>query len=179
VSDNPYEAPAARVDDEPALPDDEAVRRTFLRHEARLQSVAWLYWLAGGFWVMAGLAPLGEVLDETPEPLFLLVMLAYWAIGAGFIYVGRGYQDLRPWVRIPGSIVSGLGLLAIPFGTLINAYIFFLMFGTKGQRVFAPDYAGIRARTPHIAFRRSVREKVAMVLVVVVPIVVLAWYFGR
>ena len=119
------------------------------------------------------------MLGATPDPRFLLVTLGFWGVAAAFVFVGRGYQELSPWVRWPGGILSAIGLLGVPIGTLLNGYILFLMFSAKGRRILSPEYAELRARTPHIEFRRSTREKVAMVLVVVVPIVAMVWYFRR
>jgi hypothetical protein len=174
---DPYAAPAARIDDAPSdTTAAERIRSEHLRHEGRLQSVAWLYWFAAAMFVLMAGSMGVLALTESREPLIFVVVVFYLALATGLAIVGVGFRRLRPWVRIPGGILSGLGLLGIPIGTLINGYILFLMFGAKGQRVFAPDYADIRAQTPHLRFRRSTGEKVAMVAVVVVPVLLLTWW---
>jgi hypothetical protein len=44
-------------------------------------------------------------------------------------------------------------LLAFPLGTLINGYILWLVFSTKGKTILSNDYAAIVAATPHVRYR--------------------------
>ena len=58
-------------------------------------------------------------------------------------------------MKIPVTILSGLGLLSIPIGTLINGYILYLMYSQKGKVVFSPEYQDIRDATPEIQYQTS------------------------
>jgi hypothetical protein len=172
--DNPYQAPAARLEDLAYTSDAEAVRRAHIRRETSLRSVGILYWLGAALMLFAGAAiMIGSAQDDAGMAASL--GLVYLLLGAGLGIVGWGYRELLPWVRWPGGIFSTLGLLAIPFGTIIHAYILYLMFSPQGSRVFAPDYADIRRQTPHVKFKRTPLEW-AIVLVILGGLVALfAW----
>jgi len=77
-------------------------------------------------------------------------------MGTGLIWVGTGLRRLRKWARIPTGILSGIGLLGFPLGTLINGYILYLIFSQKGKTVFSEDYRAVIEQTPHIKYRTSI-----------------------
>jgi hypothetical protein len=178
MSDNPYEAPTARVDD-PVEGDDAAIRTPLLKHEASLKSVAWLYWLVALYAGFVGAAMLPDALRHGPQGDFgygfVVMSIVALVFALAFAVTGWGFRTLAPWVRVPGGILSGLGLLAIPIGTLFNGYILYLMFGAKGRRILSPDYAAIRARTPHLVWRRSAAEWVGVGLILGIPLLLIAW----
>lgn len=66
------------------------------------------------------------------------------------------WRKLKSWARIPTAILSGIGLLGFPVGTLINGYILYLVFSRKGVTVFSDDYKRVIAETPHIKYRTSI-----------------------
>ena len=80
----------------------------------------------------------------------------FFVLGIGQFCVGYGLRRLKRWSRVPSGILSGLGLLAIPIGTLINAYILYLIFSKKGKMVFSDEYHDIIKQTPHIKYRTSI-----------------------
>ena len=80
----------------------------------------------------------------------------YLALGALSIVVARGIRQLKPWARITSIVLSIVGLIGFPVGTLINGYILYLLLAAKGRRIFAADYADIVAATPHIKTRSSI-----------------------
>jgi hypothetical protein len=47
----------------------------------------------------------------------------YLVLGLAAILVGSGLRQLRRWTVIPVGLLSGIGLLGFPIGTLINGYI--------------------------------------------------------
>ena len=63
---------------------------------------------------------------------------------------------MKKWARIPTGILSGIGLLAFPIGTLINAYVLYLIFSAKGKMVFSDEYRAVIEQTPHIKYRTSI-----------------------
>ena len=65
-------------------------------------------------------------------------------------------RALKSWGRIVGCILSGLGLLNFPVGTLINAYILYLFLSKKGRMVFSAEYKDIIAATPDVKYRTSI-----------------------
>jgi hypothetical protein len=174
VSDNPYASPTADVspyqDVAPgSLGEAERVRRYYLTHEASVQSIGSLYYLSA---VMLSVMLLAMIFGKAgglfdPQTLVICVGM----IGLSVVF-GRGLRTLRPWVRIPVGIFAGIGLLGFPLGTLISAYILYLLFSRKGAMVFSPGYQEIIRQTPHIRYRTS---KLAMgCLLLFLGLVVLA-----
>jgi len=52
------------------------------------------------------------------------------------IITGIGLLRLRPWARIAGIVLSILGLMAIPFGTVIGVYGLWVLFSKDTERLF-------------------------------------------
>jgi hypothetical protein len=151
----------------------EATRRRYLSHEASVKSIGLLYYLGavgsliGAFGVLleslsgsalgSGLAPIGAI---------------YLLLGLLLGFLGRGLRRLQRWVRIPVGVLSGIGLLNFPVGTLINGYILYLVFSRKGAMVFSDAYAQVMRQTPHIRYRGSWVLLLILVLVVAAAIAV-------
>ena len=53
-------------------------------------------------------------------------------------------------------MLSAIGLLGFPIGTLINGYILYLFLSKKGRTIFAPAYQDVIAATPHVKYRTSI-----------------------
>ncbi len=140
----------------------ERIRNEHLKHEASLQSVGLLYYLGGVFVVLAGIAMVvaalgdGSANGDRRQGLSAALGLFFFAVGVVQFWTGRGLRRLQPWARIPSGILSGFGLLGFPIGTLINAYILYLLFSEKGRTVFSPEYRVVMEQTPHIKYRTSV-----------------------
>lgn len=69
------------------------------------------------------------------------------------LWLGLGLRRLNPVVRIPASILAGIGLIVFPIGTLISAYFLWLLLSPNGRTVFSADYRQVVAQTPHIKYR--------------------------
>lgn len=131
------------------------IRKQYLKHEASIKSVGFLYFLGGIGVCIAGTA---GMLAPSPRAGRGAVVLTFilFGLGIGQFCVGYGLRGLKPWARVPSGILSGLGLLAVPVGTLINAYILYLIFSKKGKMVFSDEYHDIIRQTPHINYRTSI-----------------------
>ncbi len=166
---DPYAPPSAdlqRIDDETTA-HAEAVREEHLRHERAVRSVGTLYYL-GAVLMIAG--AIGEgVATDTTGPAGLMVF--YTVFAAIAIVVGRGLRKLRSWVRIPAVILSVIGLLGFPIGTLINGYILYLILSAKGKMVLSAEYQDIMQKTPHIKYRTS---WIAWAILIVILVGILA-----
>ena len=129
----------------------ERIRCEHLRHETAVRSISSLYFFGALLLVLISV-PL--ILQAPPRGSLgggLFCML----LGGGAVALGLGIRRLQRWVRIPVGILSGLGLLVVPIGTLINGYALYLVFGRRGQVVFSPDYQEIVERTVHLRRRTS------------------------
>lgn len=134
----------------------EATRNAYISHEASVKSVGVLYYLGGVALFLVGIGALipgfagkGEAAAFIASPILL-------ALGTGQFCVGRGLRRLRPWARISSGILSGIGLLGFPIGTIINGYILYLVCSQKGAVVFSSEYQAVIQQTPHIKYRTSI-----------------------
>jgi hypothetical protein len=53
------------------------------------------------------------------------------------VIVGIGLIQLRPWARIAGIVLSILGMMMIPFGTILGVYGVWVLFSKDAERLFA------------------------------------------
>lgn len=165
VATNPY-APTAHVSSPTeGLSDVETYRRTYLNHEASVKSIGFLYLLGAIFLVPVGALVLvgafGVVVNAPaqgdPQALLVAVIgVFYVALGVFQGFVGYGLRRLRPWTRIAGSVLSAIGLIGFPIGTLISAYFLYLFMSKKGKVVFSPEYQSVIEQTPHIKYKVSI-----------------------
>jgi len=158
----------------------EQIRTEHLKHEASVKSIGLLYYLGGVGVTLAAIVTLsmidqgqGGALAVGPAIfLILLGIFQFWA--------GTGLRRLRPWARIPTGILSVIGLIGFPLGTIINGYILFLVFGKKGKMVFSEEYRAVIEQTPHIKYRTSIVVWVLLGLVLLfIAIALLGAFFSR
>ena len=159
---NPYAAPTAPVEDVAHDSAAEAVRREHINHEASIKAVGLLYYLGG---VMVTIAALAELAAATKAPGALVIALLLVAVGAGQLLAGWGVRALKPWGKVVGCVLSVIGLLGFPVGTLINAYILYLFLSKKGRTIFSADYQQVIAATPHVKYKTSIVVWIFLALV--------------
>ena len=155
----------------------EATRNTYLAHEASVKSVGVLYYIGGAVLFFIGINMLfggfAELNGGRPEIFvgggFLLLVLS-----VAQFWVGTGLRRLRPWARVPAGILSGLGLLGFPIGTIINGYILYLICSKKSTMVFSEEYQAIIKQTPHIKYRTSMVVWIFLGLILLVLVVGIA-----
>jgi hypothetical protein len=170
---NPYAPPKASIT--PAALDGdqeyaEQIRRELIKHETSIKSVGFLYLFGATFMVIFAISLIAISLLGTGEPsvgLGLGIVAFYGVLAALSIYLGIGLRKLSPKIRTGVTILSVIGLLGFPLGTLINAYILYLLHSDKGKRVMSAEYQGIIAQTPHIKYRTPVWLIVLLVLIIV------------
>ena len=171
---NPYAPPRAHVDDvAPAESAAEAIRREHIQHETSVRAIGSLYYFGAVLMLLVGIvlvAGFSVQPQTTPElrGLATITGFIYLVLGVVSIVVGRGLRRLQPWARIASIVLSLIGLLGFPIGTLINGYFLYLLFAEKGRRVFASDYAAIVAATPHVKYRTSVVTWIVLGLLLLV-----------
>jgi len=54
------------------------------------------------------------------------------------VVVGIGLIQRRPWARIGGIVLSILGMMMIPFGTILGVYGVWVLFSKETERLFSP-----------------------------------------
>ena len=171
MEENPYQTPTANVD--PAATGDvagaEAIRKEHINHEASLRSIGLLYYLGGVVTVLGAFAmtfalfaPAGEAEAGFSIGLGFLLLI----LGALQLWVGRGFRILRSNIKIPATLLSILGLLNFPVGTMINGYILYLIYSAKGTMILSSEYQQIVAATPHVKYRTSILIWILLAIVV-------------
>jgi hypothetical protein len=159
---NPYAVTTDQINDYSLGGDAVAIRKRFISHEASVRSIGLLYWLGGILAILCSLAYVGLGIGflsdarTMPTAIFMLMFSPVMAaLGIFQIFVARGLRRLTPWARIGASVVSVIGLLGFPFGTIISAYFLYLLLSRKGEYVFSPEYKAIIDATPGIKYRTS------------------------
>ena len=206
MSDNPY-APSgssygdASLDANFDLSQAELIRKSHLSHEANIQSFGCLYTVGGimgilggifyiglGIFILAGGTPpaagAGAGAGAAQEPLVAgitttLVGIVFLAIASAQLFAGRSMQTLNPSGKILAVVVSAIGLLGFPCGTIISGYLLYLLLSAKGEMVFSSAYKEVMQATPHIRYRTSIIVWIFLfILIGVILLGVLAAIFG-
>ncbi|MFG0288506.1 MAG: hypothetical protein ACF8CQ_10040 [Rhodopirellula sp. JB044] len=156
---NPF-APSTQVDEAPAEPasdDVRAYRQYHIAHEASVKSIGLLHWLSGVLMLLVGIGMLiGSMTAVGPDVMWMLVVGGALAVLGGlWIWLGVAIRRFNPIARIVTCILSVIGLLSFPIGTLINGYFLYLLLSQKGQAIFDPSYQRVIAETPDIKYRTS------------------------
>ncbi len=183
-SENPYSAApiedstfAANVDG-----DLEAIRKHHLSHEASVKSIGTLYILGAIFLVLIGVGILFQGLTgRNPGASWFSFMLGlgYLALGLVQGLTAIGLSRLRPGARIPAIVLSIIGLLAFPVGTLISAYFLYLLICAKGRMVLSEQYQSVVTQTPHIKYKTSIFVWILLgLLMLVLAIAITATLFA-
>lgn len=168
---NPYAAPATVVAGEtPLLNDPEAVRREHITHEASVKSVGTLYLLGGIIFAGCAIFYAYELMSGGLDSTWGLVA-SLAAMTALQLWLGIGLRKLRKSARAGAAILSAIGLLGIPIGTIVSAYILYLLMSRKGNMVFSPEYQQIIELTPNVKYKSS---RVMWIVLIVFVLVVLA-----
>ncbi len=74
---------------------------------------------------------------------------------------------------MPLLVFSLLGLVGFPIGTLINAYILYIVFSAKGKLIFSDEYRKVIQLTPHIKYKTPILIWGFIVLVVIMVLLAL------
>lgn len=191
MSDSLTTNPYAVTTDALALPgmgnDFEAIRKKYISHEASVKSIGTLYMLGG---IIGLLLTVGYVFaaasastrggDAAGSAAILIVLAAISGGMAVFqIVVARGLWQLLPWARIAATVLSCIGLLGVPLGTIISAYFLYLLQSEKGTMVFSDQYKEVIRATPHIKYRTSLIVWILLgALIALILVGVIAAIFG-
>lgn len=164
---NPFASPLEQSRPAPETPSEaEVVRRQYLNHEASVQSMGLLFILGGAFGcVLAVIYGGGTFMAITQAEGELLlagvaiagvVFLLVGGLSAWQLWTGWKLRQLDGVARLSAIIISAIGLLGFPIGTLIIAYFLYLAASSKGEYVLSKEYAEVRRATPHIRYKTSI-----------------------
>jgi hypothetical protein len=177
---NPY-APPQDMSPATVMGDAEQIRQAHLSHEASVKSIGLLYMLGAIILVpvgivMFGAAFLGDSLSfDGMESRVVTAVVGLIYVGIGLLqgFTALGLRSFQPWARIASIVLSAIGLLGVPIGTLISIYFLYLLLCKKGQYLFTPEYRQIIASTPHMKYRTSLAAWILLGLVILLIIVLI------
>lgn len=154
---NPYAPPESTpapvpTDGLTAMERDRTLHRV---HEARVRILGIAFMVQGGLRVLTLLAMAFALVADADymenDWLGASIGAAFYAVtGALSLVGGWALHQLKPWGRGFGFVMFLLSLISIPVGTLLSIWGAILLLTSKGRRVFSPDYAAVRAATPHL-----------------------------
>lgn len=175
MNTNPFQAPKA---DDASSGTTSAVNRPWseaermrarnLHHEASIKSIGPLFvvgtvlvTIGGVFWGLPGPQHFGGPFE---------VATFYCLLGMLLCWVAIGLRRLTRASRIGAGVLSAIGLIAFPFGTVINGYILYLLFSAKGALIFSDEYKRVIDATPHIRYRSTVVARLILGIFFVVVV---------
>jgi hypothetical protein len=143
------------------------VRQEHIRYEAIIKSVGILYYLGA---LLFFFSAVGGFFTDQENTLPVRVVVAVFLAGMGIIqiFVGTGLRRLDARARVPAIILSCIGLLGFPIGTLINGYILCVILSRKGAAVFTDEYKNIISATPEVKYKTSKAAWIVLCLLLVV-----------
>jgi hypothetical protein len=167
ADENPYAATAvgSGFEDPTDMSDVARVRRAHIGHEASIRSIGLLYYIGSAICLAVGFPFLFAA--RTRADVITSVGFVF-PVGVALIVLGFGLRGLRPWVRPFTILASVIGLMGLPVGTLISAYVLYLMLSAKGRLVLSPHYEDIVKSTPQITYRTSMIVWIFLGLLLVV-----------
>jgi len=170
------------------LAEAEALRRTYLTHEARLQSVGTLMLPCAVNVVVGPLAGLVGVValrlvNTEPAPaltfggLMIVMGLLLTAFGVMSFVGGLGLWRLDPKHRTLNTVVATVWLVTFWCFCPLGLWALYLLRSSAGAVVLSPKYAEARRRTPHIRFNshRETARALALLVLGVTLVSLRAW----
>ena len=147
-----------------------AIRQEHIKHEASLRSIGILYYIGGVLILFGGISMLVPLLSlgEESAAFGIGFLMFYLLLGIFFVAGGRAFRKLKRWVRVPSTILSAIGLINIPVGTLINGYILYLIWSEKGKMIFSDEYKEVMEATPEIKYRTSALAWIVLIVFVII-----------
>jgi len=167
--DNPYAAPETDISSQSAvdeMSEVEQIRHQYLRHEAAVRSIGWLYYLLAALPASGALAGLAFTFSEGPGSLVFVAI--FGSVAAMFAGLGTGLRRLSPWVRTPVMLLSIAGMTGFPIGTIICGWILSLVATKKGEFVFSAEYREIIRQTPHMQCKITLISVFGMILLALI-----------
>jgi hypothetical protein len=162
----------------------EQIRREHLNRETSVRGIGSLFYvgtivlilfIASTVWSRFPLSNDGRPVTVQLFSFGMLGLVVLFAVVQG--WVGHGLRTLNGSVRLWAVALSALGLINFPIGTVISIYFIYVLVSAKGQFVMTPEYAAIRAATPHIRYKTPIWLWIVLgflvLLLLLLPVVIL------
>jgi hypothetical protein len=161
-SENPFavsELQFAPIADAVDMTNADRVRTEHLSAEASVRAI-------GGLQIFGALIFILAVIGQLTSGAFGVFEVIVLALIATFSFIiGRGLRNLKNWARITTAILSVLNIL-----NPITWYILYCLLNKKGAFVCTPEYAAIRAATPHLRYYTPITSKLMFILFIVLVV---------
>jgi hypothetical protein len=123
----------------------ELVRQENFKFEQSVRSIGVLYLLAGTLFIVGAIAALnilglGGIVWVIPSLI----------VGGGLIWLSNLLQSLDPLGQKPALIISIIGMLLFPIGTVLGGYALVLLLCKRGRYIYSDEYRQIISDTPEI-----------------------------
>ncbi len=175
MSENPYAAPSTDATANAQFSNQEILRKKYISHEVSIKSIGILYWISG---LLMSLSLFALSLNLQENGGSVVPVVSSIAISVFFIFVGIHIRKFKRWARIVAIILSVIGLIGFPIGTLISIYFLYLLCSKKGTVVFSEEYQDAIAATPEIKYKTS-KVTWAILGLLIVGGVIFAVYAGK
>jgi hypothetical protein len=151
--DNPYQAPKTNI--QPADTTAEKIRLENIRHETSIKSIGFIYYLTAFIMAPIAFGFLMVAIEVTnPENILIaggLILMIFF-----LLWTARKLRQLKPTAKIPSTLISIIGLLAIPIGPVISLYTLYAIYCKKGRLILSNEYREIIDATPDIRYQTSI-----------------------
>lgn len=168
---NPYQTPSgapAPLSPQDLSGDPEVIRNQYLKHEAQIKSIGALYYLGSVFMIFTAFTAIAKP-DLRPQQIGIAIFFVLFAFLQ--IFIGSGLRKLKSWARVVAIILSALGLLAVPIGTIISLIVLLILASKKSIAIFTPEYRAVIAATPHIKYKSSIIFKICLIFLLVIVLI--------
>ena len=171
---NPFAAPESDTPAPAAAPTEiaeaERIRNEHISAEASIRAIGLLDRIGAIFLIFAGLGLLYlGIIGYARDQGYTAGMGSFYLIIGIFNYwMGTALRNLKNWARITNAILCIPGIVN-PIVWLILYYLL----NKKAAFVCTPQYAEIRAMTPHIKYKTSIIVKFLVFLLMLVFIVII------
>ena len=179
-SNNPYAAPQTTDLELPNTDSpSEKVRKYCIATETSIKSTGALY-IIFGVVSLVGNVSLGIAVSQNSffakfSTIELIILAFIGVVGCFGIVCGIALRRLTVFGRISGTVLSVLGLLAIPIGTIACTYFLYVLWSKQASTVLSLDYKKIIADTPHVRYGASLVANLVAAAVIITIIAACAF----
>ncbi len=163
----------------------EAMRRPYLKHEASIKGMGFLF-LLGGLVNLLWAVPLAVGAgtsfgfsfardDGQGEVVFLCVAIVVLAVVVCQVFIGAHLRRFKRWARSGAIGLSVLLLILVPIGTLIGLYFILILVGKGGAQVFSEPYQRAMALTPHLKYRTPLWNWIVLGVILILLVASIIW----
>lgn len=154
------------------------IRKNHIVHEKTLQAVGYLYLASAVAILLIGLAMIIPQIDTSGPVNWefvagIAIAVVLW--GGLNLFCALVYRSLSPSAFWLGTLTSGLGLLAVPLGTLFHGWVLYLIWSEKGRRVLSKEYASIIRATPEVRYKRQRADWIRLVVLLLIVIALIGF----